>query len=149
MNDYKITYNEEKGFYDLDHNGQVVSTGTWDSVVLDFASILMEDNKYSADTMHEAIEFAHEMISEQMSEEDLNGYMLQDLSDDLRDQTKLNQLVLDFACDVLDVMRTAKSELFGQSKEVRSQIKLTAFASVQEIIDRYADKLQEGDFTWS
>lgn len=146
-NDYKIIYNEEKGRYDLEHNGQVVSTGTWEVVVYKFASMLIEDNEYSAENMHEAMEAAKEIISEQMSDEDLNGYMLQDLSDDLRDQTKLNQLVLDFACDVLDVMRTAKSELFGASKEVRSQIKLTAFASVQEVIDRYADKLQEGDLT--
>ncbi len=147
MNDYKIIYNEKEGFYDLEHNGQVVSTGSWDSIVMDFASMLMEDHEYSAQDMREGMKAAKEIISEQISEEDLNGYMLQDLSDDLRDQTKLNQLVLDFACDVLDVMRTAKSELFGASKEVRSQIKLTAYASVQEVIDRYADKLQKGDLT--
>ena len=146
-NDYKITYNEEDGFYELELNGEVVDTGTWDAIVYSFASMLIEDHEYTAETMPEAMEAAKEMISEQMSEEDLNGYMLQDLSDDLRDQTKLNQLVLDFACDVLDVMRTAKSEIFGASKEVRSQIKLAAFTSVQEVIDRYADKLQEGDFT--
>lgn len=147
MNNYKITYNEEEGLYNLEHNGQVVSTGTWDAVVYTFCCMLIEDKAYTAKSMYEAREAAKEIISEQMSEEDLNGYMLQDLSDDLRDQTKLNQIVLDFACDVLDVMRTAKSELFGASKEVRSQIKLTAFASVQEVIDRYADKLQEGDLT--
>ena len=147
MNDYKITYNEEKGLYELEHDGQVVSNGTWDAVVYKFACMLIEDHEYTPETMPEAMECAKEMISEQMSEEDLNGYMLQDLSDDLRDQQRLNQLVLDFACDVLDVMRTAKSEIFGASKEVRSQIKLAAFASVQEVIDRYADKLQEGDFT--
>lgn len=147
MNDYKIIYNEEEERYDLEYNGQVVSTGTWEVVVYKFASMLIQDKDYAAETMHEAMESAKEMISEQMSEEDLNGYMLQDLSDDLRDQTKLNQIVLDFACDVLDVMRAAKSELFGASKEVRSQIKLTAYTSVQEVIDRYADKLQEGDLT--
>ena len=147
MNDYKITYNEEVGRYDLEHDGQVVSTGTWEVVVYKFASMLIQDNVYSAQNMHEAMETAKEMISEQMCEEDLNGYMLQDLSDDLRDQQKLNQLVLDFACDVLDVMRTAKQEIFGASKEVRNQIKLAAFTSVQEVIDRYADKLQEGEFT--
>lgn len=146
MNDYKIIYNEEAGFYDLYHDGKVVSTGAWESVVTDFASMLMEDHEYSAETMREGMEAAKEMISEQISEEDLNGYMLQDLSDDLRNQTKLNQLVLDFACDVLDVMRNAKSELFGASKEVRAQIKITAYASVQEVIDNYADKLQEGGF---
>ena len=147
MNDYKITYNEEEGLYDLEHDGQVVSSGAWDEVVYTFASRLIRDNAYAAESMPEAMEAAKEMISEQISEEDLNAYMLQDLSDDLRDQTKLNQLVLDFACDVLDVMRTAKSEIFGASKEVRSQIKLTAYASVQEVIDRYADKLQKGEFT--
>lgn len=147
MNDYKIIYNEEEERYDLEYNGQVVSTGTWEVVVYKFASMLFQDKDYAAETMNEAMESAKEMISEQMSEEDLNGYMLQDLSDDLRDQTKLNQIVLDFACDVLDVMRTAKSELFGASKEVRSQIKITAYASVQEVIDRYAGKLQEGDLT--
>ena len=147
MNDYKIIYNEKEGFYDLEHDGKVVSSGTWDAVVYAFASMLIQDNDYAAENMREGMEAAKEMISEQISYEDLNGYMLQDLSDDLRDQTKLNQLVLDFACDVLDVMRTAKSELFGASKEVRSQIKLTAYASVQEVIDRYADKLQEGDLT--
>ena len=147
MNDYKIIYNEKEGFYDLEHDGKVVSTGTWDSIVNTFASMLMEDHEYSAQDMREGMEAAKEIISEQMSEEDLNGYMLQDLSDDLRDQTKLNQLVLDFACDVLDVMRKAKSDLFGASKEVRSQIKLTAYISVQEVIDRYADKLQKGDLT--
>lgn len=147
MNDYKIIYNEKEGFYDLEHDGKVVSTGTWDSIVYTFASMLMEDHEYSAQDMREGMEAAKEIISEQMSEEDLNGYMLQDLSDDLRDQTKLNQLVLDFACDVLDVMRTAKSDLFGASKEARSQIKLTAYISVQEVIDRYADKLQKGDLT--
>ncbi len=147
MNDYKITYNEKEELYNLEHDGQVVSTGTWDAIVYTFASTLIEDHEYAAESMHEAMDSAKEIISEQIAEEDINGYMLQDLSDDLRDQTKLNQLVLDFACDVLDVMRTAKSELFGASKEVRSQIKLTAFASVQEVIDRYADKLQEGDLT--
>ena len=147
MNDYKITYNEEEGLYDLEHDGQVVSTGSWESVVIDFTSMLMEDHEYSAQNMREGMEVAKEMISEQIAYEDLNGYMLQDLSDDLRDQTILNQLVLDFACDVLDVMRTAKRELFGASKEVRSQIKLTAYTSVQEVIDRYAGKLQEGDLT--
>lgn len=147
MNDYKITYNEKEGLYDLEHDGQIVSTGTWDAVVYKFACMLIEDNAYSAKTMFEARESAKEIISEQMADEDLNGYMLQDLSDDLRHQQKLNQLVLDFACDVLDVMRTAKSEIFGASKEVRSQIKLSAYASVQEVIDRYADKLQEGDLT--
>lgn len=147
MNDYRIIYNEKEGLYDLEHDGKVVSTGAWDEVVYTFASRLIKDKAYAAESMPEAMEAAKEMLSEQMSEEDLNGYMLQDLSDDLRDQTKLNQLALDFACDVLDVMRTAKSELFGASKEVRRQIKLTAYASVQEVIDRYADKLQEGDFT--
>lgn len=147
MNDYKITYNEEDGLYNLEHDGQVVNTGTWDAVVYTFCCMLIEDKEYTAKSMYEAREAAKEIISEQMSEEDLNGYMLQDLSDDLRDQTRLNQIVLDFACDVLDVMRTAKSELFGASKEVRSQIKLTAYTSVQEVIDRYADKLQEGDLT--
>lgn len=147
MNDYKITYNEKEGFYNLEHDGQVVSTGKWDYIVYTFASMLIEDNEYAAQDIHEGMESAKEMISEQISEEDLNGYMLQDLSDDLRDQSKFNQLVLDFACDVLDVMRTAKREIFGESKEVRSQIKLAAFASVQEVIDRYADKLQKGDFT--
>lgn len=147
MNDYKIIYNEKEGFYDLEHDGKVVSSGTWDAIVYTFASMLIQDNEYSAQNMREGMEAAKEMISEQISYEDLNGYMLQDLSDDLRDQTKLNQLVLDFACDVLDVMRTAKSELFGASKEIRKQIKITAYASVQEVIDRYADKLQEGDIT--
>lgn len=142
MNDYKITYNEKEGFYDLEHDGQIVSSGIWDAVVYTFASMLINDHDYSAENMPEAMAVAKEMISEQMSEEDLNGYMMQDLSDDLRDQTKFNKLVLDFACDVLDVMRTAKSELFGAAKEVRSQIKLTAFESVQEFIDRYAEKLQ-------
>lgn len=147
MNDYKIIYNEKEGLYDLEHDGKVVSSGAWDAVVYTFASMLIQDKDYAAENMREGMEAAKEMISEQMSEEDLNGYMLQDLSDDLRDQTKLNQIVLDFACDVLDVMRNAKSELFGASKDVRSQIKLTAYASVQEVIDRYADKLQEGDLT--
>lgn len=145
MADYKITYNEEEGLYDLEHDGQVVSTATWDAVVYIFASMLLEDPHHSACTMYDAMECAKEMISEQMSDEDLNGYMLQDLSDDLRDQQKLNQLVLDFACDVLDVMRTSKSEIFGASKEGRSQIKIAAYASVQEVIDRYAEKLQKGD----
>ncbi len=147
MNDYKITYNEKEGLYDLEHDGKVVSSGAWDAVVYVLSSMLIEDNACAAVSMPEAMEAAKEMLSEQMSEEDLNGYMLQDLSDDLRDQTKLNQLVLDFACDVLDVMRTAKSELFGASKEARTQIKLTAYTSVQEVIDRYADKLQKGDLT--
>lgn len=146
MNDYKITYNEESGQYSLEHCDEVLFWGSWQEVVKEFATYLLNDPVYSADNMHDAMESVREMISEQISDEDLNGYMLQDLSDDIRDQQKLNQLVLDFACDVLDVMRTAKSELFGASKEVRAQIKITAYAAVQEVIDRYADELQKGDF---
>lgn len=145
MNDYKITYNEKEGFYDLEHDGQVVSTGTWDAIVYTFAYMLLDDPKHSACTMKGAMECAKEMITEQISDEDLNGYMLDDLADDLKGQTKLNQLVLDFACDVLQIMRTSKSEIFGASKEVRSQIKLVAYTSVQEVIDRYAEKLQKGE----
>ena len=144
-NDYKIIYNEKEGRYDLEYNGQVVSTGTWEVVVYTFASMLLEDPSYSACTMEGAMECAKEMISEQISDEDLNGYMLEDLSDDLRDQEKLTQLVLDFACDVLDVMRTSKREIFGANPEVRKQIKIVAYSSVLEIIDKYADKLQRGD----
>lgn len=143
-NDYKIIFNESEHFYELIKGDEVIQSGTWDQCVRYLAEVLITcEPDFRGETMQDAMEAAKEIIENQIDDEDLNGYMLQDLSDDLREQERLNMLVLDFACDVLEVMRTAKREIFGASPEVRQLIRTQAYQSVQDLIDQYADRVTD------
>lgn len=141
-NDFDIQFNEEEQVYELYIEGSLNYKGSMSEVEYHLAEYFFDNDDWDVNSTKEAVETARECISMIESDEDLNAYMLNDLSDDLKGQTKLQSLVLDFACDVLEIMRTAEKELFGADADVRPSIRCLAFNDIQEKIDKYADKLQ-------
>lgn len=139
-----IIFNEEEQVYELFIDDSLNYKGSFSEVSEHLGEYFLNDEDWCAEDDEEAEETVNECMSILAGDEDINAYMLRDLSDDLKHQKEIDKLVLDFACDVLDIMKNSKRELFGAEPELRKSIRYLAYNEIQELIDKYSDKVING-----
>ena len=137
---YEIVYNEEAGCYDLFIDGKKRTAGSWEKCLKALREEWMNDPKFAGSNMDCMLQ---DFLYCKEQDSDLNGFMVQDRVYDLQDNTNAIHDALQFAVDVLDIMRTAKTQLMGADPKLRTGIRCLAYNEIQELIDKTSKRLAE------
>ena len=141
---YRIEYNEELKRWDFSVNDDIIASGDF-LHCLDFMYSYLCDT--DTDTIDNSAEDNKGLINDflycRASDDDLDDYLISERVDAAREETEAQEMALQFAVDVLDIMRTARSELLTADAFDRQAIKLTAYEAIRELIDHTSEKMRE------
>ena len=143
---YKLEYNEELKRWDLYVNDDVIASGGFHHC-LDFMYAYLcntdPDTKDNSEEVNEGL--VNEFLYCREQDADLDVYMLGERIESAQEEAIAADIALQFAVDVLDIMRTGLIELLSADTLERDQIKVDAYDKIQELIDHTSEKMKKRD----
>lgn len=141
---YKIEYNEELRRWDFSVNDDIIASGDFHHCLDFMYSYLCDMDLETKDNSPEDNKgLIGDFLYCRASDDDVDDYLLQERVDAAREETEAQVMALQFAVDVLDIMRTTRSELLTADAFDRQEIKLTAYEAIRELIDHTSEKMRE------
>lgn len=133
----RIEYNEELQRWEYKHKNVLQLSGDFNACLTALGERLKKDGC-------EDIEGAlNDFLYCRESDSDLDGYLMQDRIDATRKETEALDIALQFAVDVLDIMRETKQFLTQADGERRTKAKREAYDIIQELIDKTSAKMRD------